>query len=316
MKTTAKIRPATERDLEGIASLYYQFWNEHSDFEKMKTVLLNIQSNKNYALFVAEMDSIIIGTIFGIVCDELYGECKPFLVMEDLVVDPKYRRLGIAKQLVNEIELFGTKMKCTQIQFITERNREGTVQFYESIGFDSKINIGFKRKLEPIKFENLCIERYSEIHMAAIQEIASDERTTSNTNTPWPYPSNGAEQYLKICNENWECSKSRDFVVTLNNRVIGNCAIVNLDSNEPMIGYMISEQYWGLGIGKLLVSKLLDYCKNDLMLFEIYAPVLIENIPSQKVLISNGFTEIETFELPNNDPKFPNRKMIKYKKVV
>lgn len=316
MKTIAIIRPATEQDLKGIASLYYQFWNERSDIAKMKIVMEKIQGNSNYALFVAEIDSIIVGTIFGIVCNELYGECKPFLVMEDLVVDPKYRRHGIAKQLVSELELFGIKMNCSQIQFITESSREETIRFYESIGFDSSRNVGFKRKLERMNVEYIHLERYSEVHVDAIQEIASNEATTAYTNTPWPYPNNGAKEYLKICNENWEQSKSRDFVIILNNQVIGNCAIVNLDSTEPMIGYMIAQRFWRLGIGKQLVSRLIDYCKTELMLSEIYAPVLVENIPSQKVLIRNGFVEVERFILPHSYPKFANRIMIKYKKVV
>ena len=59
----------------------------------------------------------------GIVCDELYGECNPFLVMEDLVVDKGYRKIGIGRALMIELEKFAKEWNCIQILFVTESDR-------------------------------------------------------------------------------------------------------------------------------------------------------------------------------------------------
>lgn len=55
--------------------------------------------------------------------------------------------MGIGKRLINELETIAKQKDCYQILFMTEADRKDTIKFYESIGFDSKKNIGFKRHL-------------------------------------------------------------------------------------------------------------------------------------------------------------------------
>lgn len=153
--------------------------------------------------------------------------------------------------------------------------------------------------------------RFAFQHIPAIQRIASDRLTTENTNTPYPYPEDGAASYFEICNANWNCGVARDYVIHWNELVIGSCSIVHLDQ-EPLLGYMIDRHYWNRGIGRIVVRKLLDICKNELGLSAIAAPVLKENIPSQRILIANGFEAEREFTLPNDYPKFANRIMIQF----
>lgn len=65
---------------------------------------IELQENPNYILLSALEENHLIGSVLGIICEELYGECKPFLLIEDLIVDHKYRRKGIGKALMTEIE--------------------------------------------------------------------------------------------------------------------------------------------------------------------------------------------------------------------
>lgn len=142
-----QIRKAKIEDLVEIATLYKEFWGDESNVEQMHNRFDKFDQDSRYLLLVAELDSKIVGTILGIVCDELYGECLPFMVMEDLVVASSHKRKGIASLLISRLEEYAKQMKCSQIQFITESNRPEAIRFYESIGFDSKKNIGFKKKL-------------------------------------------------------------------------------------------------------------------------------------------------------------------------
>lgn len=141
------IRKLKKEDIESLDGLYHNFWNEHSDIKKMNEKFAELSSNDNYIFLVAEVNNVIAGTIMGVVCHELYGDCRPFLVMEDLIVDDSFRKMGIGKRLVNELEKMAKQKNCYQILFMTEAKRKDTVKFYESIGFDSKKNIGFKRSL-------------------------------------------------------------------------------------------------------------------------------------------------------------------------
>jgi len=135
------------KDLPEIASLYKGFWGESSNLEQMQTRFELLKQDKRYCLLVAEHTCEVVGTIFGVVCDELYGNCLPFMVMEDLIVKESHMRTGVASLLMAQLEEFAKFMKCTQLQFITESNRTDAIRFYERIGYDSSKNVGFKKKL-------------------------------------------------------------------------------------------------------------------------------------------------------------------------
>ncbi len=137
-----------ENDLKPLAKLYKQFWNEDSNIEKMKIKYKELENNPNYIFLCAIIYKIVVGSVMGIVCEELYGECRPYMLMEDLVVDKEYGRMGIGKSLMNELEKIAKERDCYQMLFITDTDRRNAVSFYESLGFDSKTHIGFKR---PIK---------------------------------------------------------------------------------------------------------------------------------------------------------------------
>ncbi len=142
------IRRLFENDLQSLVKLYKQFWGEESNLEKMKMKFKEIKDNPNYIFLCAIIDETIVGSITGIICEELYGKCKPFLIMEDLVVDKKDRNMGIGRALMIELEKISKKWDCTQILFITEANRKDAISFYESLGYNSKSHVGFKKKLK------------------------------------------------------------------------------------------------------------------------------------------------------------------------
>ena len=141
------IRKLEEKDLDELSLLYKQFWNEESNIETMKKKYQEIKNNPNYIILSAVINGKIVGSIYGVICEELYGACRPFLVMEDLIVDKNVRRKGIGKALLEKLENFGKERKCSQIIFITETNRIDAVSFYEKMGFKSKAHTGFKKLL-------------------------------------------------------------------------------------------------------------------------------------------------------------------------
>lgn len=142
-----KIRKLNENDLNEVSKPYALFWNDKMDISKMKDKFLHISQNPNYIFLVAEENGKVIGTIQGVVCEELYGECFPFLVMENFVVNKEYRGKGVGRELLSELEKIGKERHCSQIIFITETERQETVRFYEKVGFNSNSHKGFKKSL-------------------------------------------------------------------------------------------------------------------------------------------------------------------------
>lgn len=147
MKNLLQIRTLRKDDLEKLVNLYKQFWNDVSDLDKMRAKFEELATNPKHAVLCAEIEGQIVGTIMGVVCDEFYGECKPFMVMENLVTDVNHRKKGIAKALLEELEAVAKLHDCSQIIFITERDRDDAISFYEAMGYNSKTHVGFKKSL-------------------------------------------------------------------------------------------------------------------------------------------------------------------------
>lgn len=143
-----EIRDIQEQDLQEISNLYSQFWGEESDASAMKMNLHELKEKGQHVFLCATNEGRIVGTIMGVVCGELYGTCRPFLVMENLVTDKNYRNNGVGRSLLREFERVGSQRNCSQIIFITERNREEAISFYKVMGYNAESHIGFKKSLE------------------------------------------------------------------------------------------------------------------------------------------------------------------------
>lgn len=141
------IRNMEIEDMYSLSELYFQFWNEKSNVEKMKNKFMQLQKNNSYIFLCAIEQEQLVGSIMGIICEELYGECQPFIVVENMIVDNEYRNKGIGKSLFYELENKAKEKGCTQIILVTEVDRKDACGFYESLGFSSSANKGYKKKL-------------------------------------------------------------------------------------------------------------------------------------------------------------------------
>ncbi|WP_413306038.1 GNAT family N-acetyltransferase [Bacillus sp. 1P10SD] len=106
-----------------------------------------LHKNNSHIFISAFENEKLIGSVMGVICEELYGDCKPFLVLENMVVDKNYRNSGVGKALITELERIATQRGCSQVVFVTERDRIDAIKFYESAGYSSQTLIGFKKKL-------------------------------------------------------------------------------------------------------------------------------------------------------------------------
>lgn len=142
-----QIRNMIEGDIPQLANLYQLFWGEPSDTEKMEQQFAFIKNKDTHILLSAVEHERLIGSVTGIICAELYGDCRPFLVIENMIVDHNQRRKGIASALLNELEIIARERECTQMILVTETDRTDACAFYEASGFLSGVNSGYKKKL-------------------------------------------------------------------------------------------------------------------------------------------------------------------------
>ncbi len=141
------IETLAEDDLPALAQLHRQFWGEDSAPEKMQATFRRLHDDDDYLLLVARYEGQVVGSVMGILCEELYGDCRPFLLIEDFVVDECRRRLGVGSALMRELERLAAVRDCGSILFLTEAEREGAVRFYQSLGYEHGPYRGFKKRL-------------------------------------------------------------------------------------------------------------------------------------------------------------------------
>ncbi|OCA73924.1 GNAT family N-acetyltransferase [Chryseobacterium arthrosphaerae] len=109
---------------------------------------------------------------------------------------------------------------------------------------------------------------------------------------PYKTPEEYREMFEKALSDYEEGPFSRWGVFnTANNDFIGMClARVFLDRPEQIeIGYTLSENYWGKGLGTEVCKALMEYCRSLNTNKDIVAVTDPDNIGSQKILLKNGF---------------------------
>ena len=137
----------TKKDLSALAELFRQFWDESSAIENMAVMFERLSNDPNYVLLAAKQDDMLVGFCMGIVCQTLYGDCSPFMVIEDFIIDKEHRRTGIGTALMPAAEQHAIRRSCSQVIFVTENNRMGAHRFYASQGYSPVTHKCFKKRL-------------------------------------------------------------------------------------------------------------------------------------------------------------------------
>lgn len=106
-----------------------------------------IKNDPNHLILVAKTNNKVAGSVLGVICHELIGNCTPFMVLEDVAVLSAFRRKGIARKLMIEMEQQAKLKGCNMILFVSSSHREGAHKLYESLGYGSdKVN-GYRKRL-------------------------------------------------------------------------------------------------------------------------------------------------------------------------
>ncbi|RAV05629.1 GNAT family N-acetyltransferase [Paenibacillus sp. YN15] len=107
-----------------------------------------IQRNEHYVLFGAYHNGELAGTAMGIVCMDLTGACRPFMVVENVVVSANRRKLGLGRQLMLAMEEQARKRNCYYIILVSGKHRVEAHRLYESLGYRDEGAEGFRKHLD------------------------------------------------------------------------------------------------------------------------------------------------------------------------
>lgn len=142
-----EISPATENDLADLAELYQQLLPNETSIPRMKEVLNRNKDNPHHIVLVAREDGRVVGSLLGVIGEMLFGQCKSFMVVEDVVVDESRRGSGVGTALMDRIESYAREHNCSYIMLITDTDRIGAHKFYKELGYKTDEYCAFKKHL-------------------------------------------------------------------------------------------------------------------------------------------------------------------------
>ena len=89
------ISSVTEKDLPELADLYQQLIQNDISLSRMKMVLTRQQNNPDQIILAARVEGKLVGSLLAVTCEMIFGQCKSFMVVEDVIVYEAHRRKGI-----------------------------------------------------------------------------------------------------------------------------------------------------------------------------------------------------------------------------
>ncbi len=145
------IRNAEHRDLEHMVRLLKILFDVEEDFavdHKLQRNGLKMMldaGRKRHCIKVAEMDGEVVGmcTVQLLISTAEGGVVG---LVEDMVVDPRFRGQCIGRLLMEHIEAWALKRGVTRLQLLAERTNFKALAFYDRIGWHSTKLICMRRK--------------------------------------------------------------------------------------------------------------------------------------------------------------------------
>ncbi len=128
-----KIRRASTDDLSGLTKLLGQFFSMDPDFtpniRKQRQGLASLMANNDATVLVAVIKGETIGmcTLQPLTSTAEGGVVG---IVEDLVVDEKWREKGVGSLLLDAIEKVAVEQNMSRLQLLTAKGNRLTREFY------------------------------------------------------------------------------------------------------------------------------------------------------------------------------------------
>lgn len=151
MTAAAIIREARTGDLESLVQLLGLLFSLESDFapdagrqRRGLTQLMN--QGRNRLVLVAERAGAVVGMATAQVLVST-AEGGPALLVEDVVVRPEARGLGIGRALLARLEAWGLGLGATRLQLLADKDNAPAHDFYRACGFHPTNLVCLRRSL-------------------------------------------------------------------------------------------------------------------------------------------------------------------------
>lgn len=139
------IREITEKDLDGLLTLYTQLHDNPfpEKTNKLQQLWSDILSDRNHHIIVCEEHGEIISSCVCVIVPNLTHEQRPYALIENVVTDEKYRKKGYATACLDFAKEIASKENCYKIMLMTGSKQESTLNFYQKAGYNRNDKTAF-----------------------------------------------------------------------------------------------------------------------------------------------------------------------------
>lgn len=135
------VREAVPEDAAPVGALYEVLTGRPCSVLPLR--IAEIAEDARSFLYVAEHEGRVAGTAFLTLClDPMYGR-QPFGVVENVIVDPLLRGMGIGVALMRHIEACCVRSDCSKIMLLSAVARVEAHRFFGGLGYASDRKVGF-----------------------------------------------------------------------------------------------------------------------------------------------------------------------------
>lgn len=140
-------RKPTPDDLDALDKVMLVISDKSADRQKMAELVEKINADpQKYLLAAEDADTgTLCGSLLGVVFEDICGDCRPILLIENVAVLESYQGRGVGRAMFEEIEKWGREMDCHYEILVSGLQRTGAHKFYKALGFDEVK--GFKKYL-------------------------------------------------------------------------------------------------------------------------------------------------------------------------
>lgn len=139
------IRSANKKDCENCLKLLRQLWSPEYELDSAQSERLSpeklhelygcILENPDCEIVVAEKDNHVIA-MMDLKFRETFFHGGWTMLIEDLVVDAKFRRQGVGQRMVGLAEEMAMRRGCCTVELNSDLYREDTHRFWEAMGYE------------------------------------------------------------------------------------------------------------------------------------------------------------------------------------
>lgn len=130
----------------------------------------------------------------------------------------------------------------------------------------------------------------------SVQHYASDARIAATCNVPHPYPSNGGQLFVERCIQATKSRQRFPHAILLDGEFVGviGLNLPDFTNLTAEVDYWLAVPFWGRGIATQAVGLVAGIAFEDIGFRRLFSGCWAKNPASCRVLMKNGFGEIES----------------------